>query len=115
RWLWSEPCPHHAPLACAVAFILWGPNASSDKLRASALHELRRGRRSSRIVMSALWQKRTFPPLSGDIDVLKGLPRGVPLPPESGHNVQLCSTLSLAKAESAPPFGMWRCVWIEKL
>jgi hypothetical protein len=27
-------CQHHAPLACAVAVILWGPDASSDKLRA---------------------------------------------------------------------------------
>jgi hypothetical protein len=24
RWLWSERCQHHAPLACAVAVILWG-------------------------------------------------------------------------------------------
>ena len=35
-WLWCERCQHHAPLACAVAVILWGPNASSDKLRAAA-------------------------------------------------------------------------------
>jgi hypothetical protein len=35
-WLWCERCQHHAPLACAVAVILWGPNASSDKLRAGA-------------------------------------------------------------------------------
>jgi hypothetical protein len=27
---------HHVPLACAVAVILWGPDASSDKLRAGA-------------------------------------------------------------------------------
>src|SRR5262249_33423812 len=80
-----------------------------------ALHELRREKRSSRIVMSAFCQKRTIRPLSAHIDVLKRLHRRSALPPESGHNVQLCSTLSLAKAESAPPFGMWRCVWIEKL
>jgi hypothetical protein len=24
-WLWCERCQHHAPLACAVAVILWGP------------------------------------------------------------------------------------------
>ena len=35
-WLWCERCQHHAPLACAVAVILWGPDASSDKLRAGA-------------------------------------------------------------------------------
>ncbi len=35
-WLWCECCQHHAPLACAVAVILWGPEASSDKLRAGA-------------------------------------------------------------------------------
>jgi hypothetical protein len=35
-WLWCERCQHHAPLACAIAVILWGPDASSDKLRASA-------------------------------------------------------------------------------
>jgi hypothetical protein len=27
-WLWCERCQHHAPLACAVAVILWGPDAS---------------------------------------------------------------------------------------
>src|SRR5215472_7418164 len=35
-WLWCERCQHHAPLACAVAVIRWGQNASSDKLRACA-------------------------------------------------------------------------------
>jgi hypothetical protein len=35
-WLWCERCQHHAPLACAVAVILWGPDASSDKLCAGA-------------------------------------------------------------------------------
>jgi hypothetical protein len=35
-WLWREQCQHHAPLACAVPVILWGPDASSDKLRAGA-------------------------------------------------------------------------------
>jgi hypothetical protein len=35
-WLWCERCQHHAPLACAVAVILWGPGASSDKLRTGA-------------------------------------------------------------------------------
>ena len=35
-WLWCERCQHHAPLACAVAVILWGPDACSDKLRAGA-------------------------------------------------------------------------------
>jgi hypothetical protein len=35
-WLWCERCQHHAPLASAVAVILWGPKASSDKLRAAA-------------------------------------------------------------------------------
>ena len=35
-WLWCERCQHHAPLACAVPVILWGPDASSDKLRAGA-------------------------------------------------------------------------------
>ena len=35
-WLWCEHCQHHAPLACAVAVILWGADASSDKLRAGA-------------------------------------------------------------------------------
>jgi hypothetical protein len=35
-WLWCERCQHHAPLACAVAVILWGPEASSDRLRAGA-------------------------------------------------------------------------------
>jgi hypothetical protein len=32
----TTPCQHRAPLACAVAVILWGPEASSDKLRAGA-------------------------------------------------------------------------------
>ena len=32
-WLWCERCHHHAPLACAVAVIRWGPDAPSDKLR----------------------------------------------------------------------------------
>ncbi len=31
-----EKCQHHAPLACAVAVIRWGPNTSSDKLRRCA-------------------------------------------------------------------------------
>jgi hypothetical protein len=35
-WLWCERCQHHAPFACAVAVILWGADASSDKLRAGA-------------------------------------------------------------------------------
>jgi hypothetical protein len=35
-WLWCERCQHHAPLACAVPVILWGPDASSDKLRVGA-------------------------------------------------------------------------------
>jgi hypothetical protein len=35
-WLWCERCQHHAPFACAVAVTLWGADASSDKLRASA-------------------------------------------------------------------------------
>src|SRR5262249_5328718 len=35
-WLYCERCQHNAPLACAVAVILWGPDASSDKLRAGA-------------------------------------------------------------------------------
>jgi hypothetical protein len=35
-WLWCERCQHHAPLACAVPVILWGPDSSSDKLRAGA-------------------------------------------------------------------------------
>jgi hypothetical protein len=34
-WLWCERCQHHAPLACAVAVIRWGPDTSSDKLRAA--------------------------------------------------------------------------------
>jgi Zn finger protein HypA/HybF involved in hydrogenase expression len=34
-WLWCERCQHHAPFACA-AVIRWGPNDSSDKLRAAA-------------------------------------------------------------------------------
>jgi hypothetical protein len=29
-WLWRERCQHHAPLARAVALILWGPDASTD-------------------------------------------------------------------------------------
>ena len=29
-WLWCERCQHHAPLACAIAVILWGPDAPSD-------------------------------------------------------------------------------------
>jgi len=36
-----------APLACAVAVILWGPNASSDKLRGGALRLLRKQRCNS--------------------------------------------------------------------
>jgi hypothetical protein len=32
-WLWCERCQHHAPLACAVAVIRWGPDVSSDRLR----------------------------------------------------------------------------------
>jgi hypothetical protein len=35
-WLWCERCQHRAPLACAIAVILWGPDASSDRLRAGA-------------------------------------------------------------------------------
>ena len=35
-WVWCERCQHHAPLACAVAVIRWGPNASSEKLRQCA-------------------------------------------------------------------------------
>jgi len=35
-WLWCVRCQRHAPLACAIAVILWGPNAPSDKLRAGA-------------------------------------------------------------------------------
>jgi hypothetical protein len=35
-WLWCERCQHHAPLAWAIPVILWGPNASSDKLRVGA-------------------------------------------------------------------------------
>jgi hypothetical protein len=35
-WLWCERCQHHAPLACPVVVIRWGPHASSDRLRASA-------------------------------------------------------------------------------
>ena len=35
-WLWCERCQRHAPLAFAIAVILWGPEASSDKLRAGA-------------------------------------------------------------------------------
>jgi hypothetical protein len=31
-----ERCQHRAPLACAVPVILWGPDASSDTLRAGA-------------------------------------------------------------------------------
>jgi hypothetical protein len=34
-WLWCERCQHHAPLACAVPVILWGPDASSDALPAA--------------------------------------------------------------------------------
>jgi len=35
-WLWCERCQHHAPLACAVAVIRWGADASSDRLRQRA-------------------------------------------------------------------------------
>ena len=35
-WVWCERCQHHAPLACAVAVIRWGPNTSSDRLRSYA-------------------------------------------------------------------------------
>jgi hypothetical protein len=37
-WLWlnCERCQHYAPLACAVAVIRWGRNASSDVLRERA-------------------------------------------------------------------------------
>jgi len=28
-WLWCERCQHHAPLACAVAVIRWGPEPAS--------------------------------------------------------------------------------------
>ena len=37
-WLWlhCERCQHHAPLACAVAVIRWGRDASSDVLRERA-------------------------------------------------------------------------------
>jgi hypothetical protein len=37
-WLWlnCERCQHHAPLACAVAVIRWGADASSDVLRQRA-------------------------------------------------------------------------------
>jgi hypothetical protein len=35
-WVYCERCQHHAPLACAVAVIRWGPDMSSDKLRQSA-------------------------------------------------------------------------------
>ena len=37
-WLWlnCERCQHHAPLACAVAVIRWGRDASSDVLRQRA-------------------------------------------------------------------------------
>jgi hypothetical protein len=35
-WIWlnCEKCQHYAPLVCAVPVIRWGPNTSSDKLRA---------------------------------------------------------------------------------
>src|SRR6516225_7190219 len=36
RWLWSERCQHHAPLACAVAVILWGRIPQATKRRAGA-------------------------------------------------------------------------------
>jgi hypothetical protein len=37
-WLWlnCERCQHHAPLACAVAVIRWGRDASSNVLRERA-------------------------------------------------------------------------------
>jgi len=35
-WLWCEPCQHQTPLACAVAVIRWGADASSDRLRQRA-------------------------------------------------------------------------------
>jgi hypothetical protein len=37
-WLWlnCERCQQHAPLACAVAVIRWGRDASSDVLRQRA-------------------------------------------------------------------------------
>jgi hypothetical protein len=37
-WLWlnCERCRHNAPLACAVAVIRWGRDASSDVLREQA-------------------------------------------------------------------------------
>jgi hypothetical protein len=41
-WVWvyctryNPPCPHHAPMALAPLIIRWGPDASSDMLRACA-------------------------------------------------------------------------------
>jgi len=35
-WVYCEKCPHHSPMACAVAVIRWGADMSSDKLRRSA-------------------------------------------------------------------------------
>ena len=35
-WVWCKKGRHHAPLACVVAVIRWGPNTSSDKLRRCA-------------------------------------------------------------------------------
>jgi hypothetical protein len=37
-WLWlhCEKCQHYAPLACAVAVMRWGFDASSDVLRECA-------------------------------------------------------------------------------
>ena len=65
-WLWlnCERCQHHAPLACAVAVIRWGRDASSDILRERALHALRpQGRNAP---ASRLGQcERRLPAVSG--------------------------------------------------
>jgi hypothetical protein len=44
-WLWCEHCQHRAPLACAVAVILWGPEAIKRQTASRrTLHQLRRER-----------------------------------------------------------------------
>ena len=35
-WVYCAKCPHHSPMACAVAVIRWGAETSSDKLRRCA-------------------------------------------------------------------------------
>jgi hypothetical protein len=106
-WPWCERCQHHAPLACAVAVIRWGADASSDRLRAGARctscggkgATLQRPGWAGNAIMSASIRFRAAAPTRCATRILLAHPDG---------RIRPHAAVSIPHRLSARPIAIWR-------